>query len=337
MTVKIALVGEAWGEKEEEAGAPFVGTSGWLLDQMLAQAGIARSECLITNCFNLRPRPTNDIKNLCGPRTTGIPGLPQVQAGKYIRAEYAPELERLYDEIMVSNPNIIIALGATAAWAFLDTSGIRSIRGATTVTCNRVSNILGRQYKLLPTYHPAAVAREWSIRPIVIADLDKARRQSSTPEFTRPSRSIWLRPTLQDLAIYDRDFIQPADSLTADIETKQDQITCFGFAPNPDTAIVIPFFLESGQNYWSTIEEELIAWDYVRRWLATKPTTFQNGMYDINFTWSRYGIPVPLASEDTMLLQHAWQPEMQKGLGFLASVYTEEASWKFMGKGKKHD
>lgn len=337
MVIKIALVGEAYGEKEEEAGAPFVGTSGWLLDQMLAQAGISRRECLVTNCFNLRPRPNNDIKNLCGPATTRVPDKPALMAGKYIRREYAPELERLYEEVRAANPNIIVALGATAAWAFLHTSGIRTIRGATAVTHAWVSERLGREYKVLPTYHPAAVAREWSLRPIVIADLDKARRQSDTPTFTRPSRSIWLRPTLEDLATYERDYIIPAESLAADIETKQDQITCFGFAPSPETAIVIPFFIESGQNYWPTLQEEVIAWGYVRHWLAIKPTTFQNGLYDINFTWSRYGIPVPLASEDTMLLQHAWQPEMQKGLGFLASVYTEEASWKFMGKGKKHD
>lgn len=334
---KIALVGEAYGEKEEEAGRPFVGTSGWLLDQMLSQAGISRSECLVTNCFNLRPRPNNDIKNLCGPRTAGIPGLPQVQAGKYILAQYAYELERLYDEIRAADPNVIVCLGATAAWAFLYTSGIRSIRGATTVTCPTITERLGRQYKVLPTYHPAAVAREWSLRPIVIADLDKARRQSSSPKFRRPSRQIWLRPTLMDLANYERDFIRPADSLAADIETKQDQITCIGFAPSPSMAIVIPFFLESGSNYWPTLAEEVAAWNYVRQWLASKPTTFQNGLYDINFLWSRYGIPVPLASEDTMLLHHAMQPEMEKGLAFLASVYTEEASWKFMGKGKKHD
>lgn len=337
MSVKIAIVGEAWGEKEEEAGLPFVGTSGWLLDQMLSQAGIARSECLVTNVFNLRPKPSNDVKNLCGPRTAGIPGMPQLQTGKYVLAKYAPELERLYDEIRAADPNIILALGATAAWAFLHSTGIRDIRGATTVTCRAVSDKLGREYKVLPTYHPAAVAREWALRPIVIADLDKARRQSESPAFTRPSRQIWLHPTLLDLANYERDYIRPADALAADIETKQDQITCIGFAPSTDTAIVIPFFLESGKNYWSTLQEELIAWSYVRHWLAMKPTTFQNGLYDINFLWSRYGIPVPLASEDTMLLHHAMQPELNKGLGFLASVYTEEASWKFMGKGKKHD
>lgn len=334
---KIALVGEAYGEKEEEAGAPFVGPSGYILDQMLAQAGIARSECLVTNCFNLRPKPSNDIKNLCGPKATGIPGMPPVQPHKYVLAKYAPELERLYDEIRTSNPNIIVALGATAAWALAHSTGIKAIRGATTVTCTAVSDKLGREFKILPTYHPAAVARDWSLRPIAIADLDKARRNSDTSEFKRPSREIWLRPTLLDLANYERDYIKPAASVAADIETKQDQITCIGFAPSPNTAIVIPFFTENGSNYWRSLDEELIAWGYVRHWLATKPTTFQNGLYDINFLWSRYGIPVPLASEDTMLLHHAMQPELPKGLGFLGSIYSEESSWKFMGKGKKHD
>lgn len=335
--VDIALVGEAWGEREEELGQPFVGTSGWILDKILDQAGIVRKDCLVTNVFNLRPKPSNDIKNLCGPAIGRIKDKPALMPGKYIRAEYAPQLERLYDELRRSDPNVIVALGATAAWALLHSTGIRAIRGATTVTHDIVSGLLGRQYKVLPTYHPAAVAREWSLRPIVIADFDKARRQSTFSEFRRPSRKIWLRPTLMDLANYERDFIAPAESLAADIETKQDQITCVGFAPSPETAIVIPFFTENGQNYWRSLEEELAAWAYVRHWLATKPTTFQNGLYDINFLWSRYGIPVPLATEDTMLLHHAMQPELEKGLAFLASCYTEESSWKFMGKGKKHD
>lgn len=335
--MRIALVGEAWGEKEEETGVPFSGTSGWILDNMLAQVGINRCECLVTNVFNLRPRPSNDIKNLCGPKGTAMQGVPALLKGKYIRKEYAPELERLYDEVRAAAPNVIVALGATAAWAFLHSTGIKSIRGSTAVTSSNVSNHLGRDFKVLPTYHPAAVARQWTIRPIVLADLDKAKRQSETPDFARPSRKIWIKPTLDDLARYERDHIIGASLLASDIETKQDQITCIGFAPDPSTAIVIPFFSESGKNYWPTAEEEIAAWSYVRRWLRDYPTVFQNGLYDINFLWTRYGIPVPKAAEDTMLLHHAMQPEMEKGLGFLASVYTDEASWKFMRKGMAHD
>lgn len=336
---KMMLVGEAWGEKEEEARAPFVGTSGWMLDGMLSQVGISRSECYLTNVFNLRPKPSNDVKNFCGTKAEGIPGMPVLQRGKYVLKRYAPELERLYNEIKSERPNIIVALGATAAWALLHSTGIKAIRGATAPVHPAVASRVGYEAKVLPTYHPAAIAREYTLRPVTLSDLDKAKRESEFPELRRPQREIWIRPTLEDLHIYEQQFINPCELLSSDIETASDQITCIGFAPDAGSALVIPFH-SKGQpdgNYWQTIEEELIAWSFVRRWLADKPTVFQNGMYDVQFLWRRYGIPVPLAQEDTMLLHHAWQPEMQKGLGFLATLYTDEASWKFMRKGRKHD
>lgn len=329
----IMIVGEAWGVEEEKEGAPFIGTSGFILNGMLSIAGINRRECYLTNVFNLRPKPSNDVINLCGSKAEGIPGLPALIKGKHIKAQYAKELERLYAEIRRENPNVIIALGATAAWALLRSSGIRAIRGAAAPTHPAVSQILGRPFKVLPTYHPAAVAREWTLRPIVINDLDKARRESTFAAVDRPSRSIWIKPDLSDLAAFERDHISPASILSIDIETKGDQITCVGFAPNPLVALVIPFYSASQRdgNYWRSFDEEKVAWDYVRRW-CQKPSVFQNGLYDIHFLWRRYGIPVPNASEDTMLMHHAYQIEMEKGLGFLASVYTDEASWKFMRK-----
>jgi uracil-DNA glycosylase family 4 len=51
----IAIVGEAWGEQEERARAPFVGASGYELTRMLDEAGIRRADCFLTNVFNLRP------------------------------------------------------------------------------------------------------------------------------------------------------------------------------------------------------------------------------------------------------------------------------------------
>lgn len=327
------ILGEAWGVEEEKEGRPFVGTSGFILNGMLSIAGINRKECYLTNVFNLRPRPSNDVANLCGSRSEAIPGLPALIRGKYVRAEYAKELDRLYDEIRRESPNVIIALGTTAAWALLRTSGIRAIRGSVAPTHPMVSTVLGRTFKVLPTYHPAAVAREWTLRPIVINDLDKARKESTDAIVRRPERSIWIKPTLDDLREFERQHILPASILSIDIETKGDQITCIGFAPNPDVAVVIPFYSagERDGNYWRTQEEEIAAWDYVRRW-CQKPSVFQNGLYDIHFLWRRYGIPVPNAVEDTMLMHHAYQLEMEKGLGFLASIYTDEASWKFMRK-----
>lgn len=333
MTHRVMIVGEAWGREEAEARAPFVGSSGRLLNGLLYQAGIDRRECFVTNVFNLQPKPTNDVKNLCGPKATAIPGMPSLSAGKYVRAEYANELDRLYNEIRVERPTLIIALGASAAWALLGTSGIRKIRGAPSYLGGLAAERIGEPIKVLPTYHPAAVLREWNLRPIVISDLMKARRELEFPEIRRPPREIWIEPTLADLVQFEREYIIPATDLSCDIETAGNQITCVGFAPTSSVAMVIPFVdpLQRDGNYWRSLADELIAWDHVRRWLRmAKRVVGQNFIYDMTFLWRGYGIPVIGEIHDTMLMHHALQPELEKGLGFQATIYTDELAWKFM-------
>lgn len=85
-----------------------------------------------------------------------------------------------------------------------------------------------------------------------------------------------------------------------------------------------------GYSYWQTKEEEVTVWKVIR-WLLkqTIPKIFQNGMYDLAYL-VRYGFEVACCEEDTMLLHHALYPELPKGLGFLGSIYTNEASWKLM-------
>lgn len=332
------LVGEAYGKDEEEAGRPFVGASGFYLNQLLAQVGISRSECYVTNVFNLRPKPSNDVSNLCGPKAEGIPGMPPLRAGKYIRAEYASELTRLYKEIKDVQPNLVVALGATPTWALCHTSGIRKLRGAPTLAHADVLKLTEWSGKVLPTYHPAAMMRDMSLRPVLLADLDKARREQEFPDIRRPQREIWVEPNLTDLALFEQEHINPSPFLSIDIETKGRQITCIGFAPTKSVALVVPFYDPSRAdgNYWRTFTDELAAWRWVRRICALrKRIVFQNGLYDIRFLWEIYGIPVPHTAEDTMLLHHALQPELEKGLGFLGTIYTDEAQWKFMRT--KHD
>src|SRR5258708_18972833 len=157
---------------------PFVGAAGWQLNQMLQEAGIHRADCFLTNVFNLRPPGGNDVENLCTDKDNGITRLGPVKTGKYIRAEYLNELQRLQHELAEINPNITIALGNTASWAIVGQSGISKIRG--TVTSGSRSNGYGGR-KVIPTFHPAAVLRDWSLRPATVLDLVKAKRKS---EFT---------------------------------------------------------------------------------------------------------------------------------------------------------
>lgn len=358
MSKPIVVVGEARGEYENRIGSSFVGPSGIELLRMLNEAGILElttidksyisqyyqrgdprmvdsiwrlhPEVFRTNVFNLHP-PGNKLEWFCGPKSDGIPSYPALLPSKYVRREFEPELDRLADEILAADPNLIIGLGNTALWALCGRTGVSKLRGTTHLTTYCVSG-----YKLLPTYHPAAVLRQWEHRPTVVIDLAKARREAEFPDVRRPACKIWIEPTLDDIRTFINDFIRGCNLLSVDIETSGSRVTCIGFAPSATHAIVIPFDDDRTKNrsYWQTVEDERSAWALVSSVLtSTIPKLFQNGLYDIAFLWRAYGIGVKGAAHDTMLLHHALQPESLKGLGYLGSIYTDHGAWKSERKG----
>lgn len=328
MKAKIALVGEAYGEAEEKAQTPFVGFSGQELTRMLEDAGIHRAECFLTNVFNAHP-PGNQVEWFCGPKDEAITGYPALIKSKYVRSEYIPELERLGSELLEADPNIIVALGNTASWALLGRTAISKYRGTTELSTHTATG-----YKVLPTYHPAAVCRQWELRPTTVMDLMKAARESAFPEIRRPSVSVHIPETIEDLHAFRRDYIRDCETLAVDIETAGTQITCIGFAPSIEHALVVPIFdrRRKGRSYWPDLESERQAWRFIRELLLDRDIAkvMQNGMYDIAFLWRSYGLKTVNCAEDTMLLSHALYPESLKGLGYLGSIYTDHGSWKQM-------
>lgn len=325
----IALVGEVWGTEEEREGRAFVGATGHELNRMLREAGINRKDCFLTNVFNFRP-PGGKLEALCTTKPLGIPDYPSIGKYGYIHRQYKGELERLADELIETNPNIIIALGNTASWALIGKTSISKIRGTVQMSDPK---LLIDGFKVIPTFHPAAIFRQWSIRPVAIMDLIKGKRESLFPEIRRPERKIWIEPTLEDIYEFNRQHIQVCERLAVDIETSGNAITCIGFAPRADLALVIPGIgiRRSGRSYWPSVDVERKVWKIVKDILTgPKPKIFQNGLYDIAFIYRTWKIGVRNANEDTMLLHHALQPESLKSLGFLGSVYTNEGAWKQM-------
>lgn len=338
-TTKLFVVGEAWGDEEAKQRRPFVGPTGRLLRSFASAAGIdlRAPEVHLTNVFNLQPKPSNSIDNLCGPKSEGIPGKLALKQGKYVLARYAPELERLRAEILEHRPNLVLALGGVALWFFTNKANITRQRGY----CFMHEVEPGYEVKVLPAIHPAAIFRTGKHRVTLLADLHKAADEMHYPELQRPRRELWLNPTLTDLRAFIDRYINPAPLISADIETAQGQITHIGFAPTRDRAICVPF-ADPGtwESYWPTLKDEIIAFELCAGVLETKPLLGQNFLYDMNWLWSRYGVRCFGAAEDTMLLHHALEPEFEKSLLFLGSVYTSEPSWKFMRKrttAKKED
>src|SRR5882672_20082 len=187
-----------------------------------------------TNVFQQHP-PGNDLLYFCGGKAESVPGYPILQKSKYVRKEFQHELDRLGDEVIAHDPNLIVCLGNSALWAMAGRVGITKLRGTTCVSTHTVSG-----YKLLLTYHPSAITRQWELRPTTVADLSKILKEKDTSDVKRPKREIWIEPSLEDIHRFIQDHIKGCSMLSVDIETSGTQITCIGFAPRKDLAIVIP-------------------------------------------------------------------------------------------------
>ena len=355
----IFLVGEAMSQNEAKIARGFVDSSGAELLRMLSDAGVIQltpadrdylrkfystqdpwtldaiwqlhPEVYRTNVFQQHP-PANDLAHFCGSKAEGIPGFPALVKSGYVRKEFSHELDRLGDEILAADPNLIVCLGNSALWALAGRTGITKLRGTTCTSTHTVSG-----YKLLCSYHPSAVCRQWELRPTTVVDLTKINHEKDFPDVRRPKCTIWIEPSIAEFRTFIRRYILGCRLLSVDIETAGNQITCIGFAPRSDLAIVVPIHDTRGKSgcYWPTTELELQCWRLIRRVLEDRsiPKLFQNGLYDIAFLWRAYGIKTLGAIHDTMLLHHALYPESLKGLGYLGSIYTDHGPWKNERKG----
>ena len=98
----LMLVGEQPGDQEDLAGRPFVGPAGKVLGRALETAGIERSSVYITNAvkhFKNEPRGKRRIHKK--------PGTSEIDACRWW----------LDNELIIVQPNVVVALGATAARA----------------------------------------------------------------------------------------------------------------------------------------------------------------------------------------------------------------------------
>lgn len=131
------LVGEQPGDQEDRQGHPFVGPAGQLLDRALADAGIDRDSVYVTNAvkhFKWEPRGKRRLHKK--------PGESEITACHQW-------LER---ELELVTPELVVAMGATAARALLGrTTPIEANRGRT------MQFNAGMQ--LLVTVHPSYLLR----------------------------------------------------------------------------------------------------------------------------------------------------------------------------------
>jgi DNA polymerase len=151
---EVMFVGEAPGANEDKLGRPFVGRAGMLLEELLAEAGLAREDVWITNVVKARPPKNRDPK-----------------AG-----EVAHCMPWLNTEVELIGPRLIVPLGRHALKHFAPDAKIAEVHG----------RLLGE--RLFPLYHPAAAMYNQALRETLFSD---ARALGATLErgSRRPPRS----------------------------------------------------------------------------------------------------------------------------------------------------
>jgi DNA polymerase len=139
----IMLVGEAPGRDEDLRGRPFVGAAGQLLDQLLAEIGIRRSQVFVTNVVKCRPPENRDP----------------------LEDEIAACRDYLLAQVAIIAPRVICTLGRFAAHALIEP-------GLSMTECH------GRAYRKhgilhVPLLHPAAALHKESWRSTLFEDVKK--------------------------------------------------------------------------------------------------------------------------------------------------------------------
>jgi|GEM_PF-63513 len=163
---QILFVGEAPGAEEERQGEPFVGPAGKLLTKMIQAMGLEREQVYIANIMNWRPQmPT---QNASGEQVGNRPPTPE---------EMAYCLPFLRAQLEIVAPQVIVALGATAARGLLGHDSFKAL-----------GELRGKWREfagcpLMVTYHPSYILRNQSNRSkrVIWEDFIKVMERAALP------------------------------------------------------------------------------------------------------------------------------------------------------------
>lgn len=153
---KVVFVGEAPGKNEDIQSKPFVGRSGQVLRQVLDALGYSKNEYYITNVVKCRPPKNRD---------------PKIEEAKNCFPYLKLQLETM-------NPEVICSLGTHATKYLISNGDFENIskKSISASRGNLIDIKLGdKEYKLFPTYHPAATIYNRSLRDTFVADLKKLK------------------------------------------------------------------------------------------------------------------------------------------------------------------
>lgn len=252
--------------------------------------------------------------------TLFVGGKPGTQLTQLAQADF----EKLHASL--AGYDIALAMGHHAMFCLTGETKLDTYRG-THIDSPYVPGL-----QVVPTYSPYIFARmAWNERPVVVSAMRKALRR-----YEDRLCSIHLPENVADLYAFTTQYV--GDEIVFDVETNKDcRITEFSLATSSDRCLYVQLEDRAYKSVWSEKDEADI-WMWL--WfLAQRPDLswgFHNATYDLTYL-DAYGIRPKGHIFDTMLRHHAWQPEWEKSLGFLASMHIPTRAWKHLRTKAKKD
>lgn len=300
LEAKIMLIGEAPSKYEVLDGKPFVGPAGKKLNSLLNKAGIARKDVFASNAIRCKLPPDVSPKkvslNLCR--------------------------QWLDAEIVLTEPNIIVLLGSTAAQAFGFSSKLLHQRGHI-----QEVEVCGEKIKCLVTYHPAALLRNPNLDFVVVEDFKKVKKEAEQKAAIKPKKRDYryLKSNVEISKYLDN--LDPTKVTALDLETlgldpttfPQELHSIIGVAITQDTHSGVFIVLED-------LNETHAAYDKLVEFFKNGEIkkVLHNALFDNKWIKHIFGIDIEGIVSDTMIVHSLIREDAPShSLKALAALYTD--------------
>lgn len=307
-TYRIAIIGEHPFEDDVSMGKPFQGMSGRYLDGLLSLSGIVRATCFLGHITQYHP-PKNDLSNF-----------------DYEGEEIQSGLAQLKQDLDTFKPNLCILLGKLSLKAAKGKCSLSDWRGSFFVG-NEDTIFAG--LKCIASYHPSSCLKNYEWTPILRFDLARALTQSNTKAWNPPIYDHQITLTFSQIVEKLNHILLTKPSISCDIEGGIGSLSCIGIALSSREAFIVPFEYLTRDSVWS-LEEETVLWSLLSQIMSDPLIVkiWQNGLYDRFVLQYGYNIICRNNKDDTMLKAWEYACELEKGLGFLCSIFTLQPFYK---------
>jgi uracil-DNA glycosylase len=304
---KLAIVLPCPHTDDENNGTWLHGPAGSLLSAGLQHGRLMRTACYVGGLIN-----------------ESAPGN-RFSAFDWHGPELASGLAKLREDLTRVKPNCILLLGTpplTAAGVLHDSSEFRG----TTFICND-ENSPFRGYKCVSARHPRDILKDWGDSPLFAMDVVRACTQAEFPDLRQTKRMAETNLTSGEV-VNRLQSIPKGVLISFDIEGGVEQgIICVSISTHPQSAFIIPF-----QDY-DPATKAFVMTEFNRIMAdPAYPKVLQNSLYDQFVMAWVLKLPVRGIVHDTMLSSWEIYPELPKGLGVQASIWTDQPFYKFQRK-----